>query len=48
MDGARPVFIGFLEPIRAGMPEEPTDAQAEAVGAHFAYDLGFCSNRACW
>ena len=37
MDGARPEFICFLEPVRAGMPEEPTDAEAEAVGAHFAY-----------
>jgi uncharacterized protein YciI len=30
-------FICFLEPAREGMVEEPTDAEAAAVEAHFRY-----------
>ena len=32
-----PQYICFLEPTRADMPDEPTDAQTKAVADHFAY-----------
>lgn len=32
-----PQFLALLSPVRAGMPESPTPAEAEAVAAHFAY-----------
>ena len=32
-----PEFIAFITPTRAAMPDAPTPAEAEAVGAHFAY-----------
>ena len=30
-------FICFLEPARAGMPNDPTPEEAEAASEHFAY-----------
>lgn len=30
-------FAVFLTPVRAGMPDDPTPAETEAVGAHLAY-----------
>lgn len=32
-----PQFICFLEPTREGMPDDPTEAEAQAARDHFAY-----------
>ena len=32
-----PQFICFLEPTRAGMPDDPNPAESKAVSDHFAY-----------
>jgi uncharacterized protein YciI len=32
-----PSYIIFLEPAREAMPDDPTDAEAEAVNKHFHY-----------
>lgn len=32
-----PQFICFLEPTRAGMPDDPTPDEAKAAGDHFVY-----------
>ena len=37
MTDPRPQFVCFLEPVRAGMPDDPTPEEAEAVQAHFDY-----------
>jgi uncharacterized protein YciI len=37
MNTDRQQFICFLEPARAGMPDDPTPEEAQAASDHFAY-----------